>query len=230
MIVTCPNCSARYRIPDAAATTRMRCAECQYRWVPGEEATEAAPLPLAGGVGGGNDIAADAPVEVDAPPAEIPTPGSASAESAPLPQAGGGSRTLATIIAIIIGVALALAAAGLWVDDATRAQLATVPGVGDLLARLDPAPSPLKITQHGQVSVTGSGARFLEVTGTLTNPTDASQPVPALAATLSDPGGVALRWTIAPPAAAIPPHGSAPFASTVTGFPPDATRLSITPN
>ena len=104
------------------------------------------------------------------------------------------------------------------------------PASADLLARLDPAPSPLKITQHGQVSVTERGARVLEVTGAIANPTDAPLPAPPLAASLSGPAGVALRWVITPPAAAVPPHGSLPFASTVTGFPADATRLSITPN
>lgn len=50
MIVTCPNCQARYKLSDAvlARGTRLRCAACDHRWVPAIAApAEAAPAEAA---------------------------------------------------------------------------------------------------------------------------------------------------------------------------------------
>jgi predicted Zn finger-like uncharacterized protein len=62
VIVTCPQCAARYRLSDAvlARRGRLRCAACEHRWVP-----EAADVPREPAV---------APVEAEPPPPEVATP------------------------------------------------------------------------------------------------------------------------------------------------------------
>ncbi len=217
VIVTCPNCGAQYRLRQApAAGARMRCAECDHRWVPGSADDE--PLPLVVPT-----VAEPDPEPTPSPPPEeIVTEPDTDDDPEPDPRR---PRILATIAAVVLGLGLAVAAAGLWAGDAATDLLAQIPGVADYLP---PAgPSPLKLSVHGTVTPLPSGKRMLEATGTISNPTPAPMPVPALAATLAGPDGVALRWTIAPPVAVLPPGHSVAFSATVTGFPPNATALTV---
>ncbi|WP_205599633.1 zinc-ribbon domain-containing protein, partial [Sandarakinorhabdus rubra] len=42
MIITCPNCDARYQVPVGVLMRRpkLKCAECGHRWVPADEIDE----------------------------------------------------------------------------------------------------------------------------------------------------------------------------------------------
>jgi predicted Zn finger-like uncharacterized protein len=72
MDISCPNCTASYRVPDTLVAARrpLRCAACGHSWVP--EAPAAAP--------------AAAPVA--APPARVAPPAPPPAPVAPAPVAG----------------------------------------------------------------------------------------------------------------------------------------------
>jgi hypothetical protein len=173
----------------------------------------------------------DAATPVAPPP---PAPGEITEEfiEAPAPEPFGEVETLdpappstllRNLVAAIAGVALAIAAAGLWVG---RQDISALPVVGEMMAQIAP-PAPIEITVSGTTSDLSSGNRVLEVTGLITNRGKASVAVPTLAATLAGPDGVALRWTIPPPRRRLGPNQQVAYASTVTGFPQSATKLQV---
>ncbi len=228
MIVTCPNCGARYRLQAAPAPgARMRCAECDHRWIAEDDAepvTAAAPdrAPPAETP----PASAAPPAEPASPPPAVePRPDYAAADTPEAPPEPPRPRPLATLAAVIVGAGLLLVAAGLWLGDRAPGMLAQLPGIGEAFARAPAA--PLTITVQGHVSDLPPNQQLLEVTGTLTNPTAAPLAVPPLQATLSGPDGVALRWTIPAPVAVLPAGHQTGFTSTVTGFPRDATHLEV---
>nr|WP_310524677.1 zinc-ribbon domain-containing protein [Polymorphobacter sp.] len=261
MIVTCPNCGARYRLSDevVARGARLRCAACDHRWVPvGEAESVAEPVPepvdpddnaalgqvqaqmQAGEAEAGRWAARDGAAR-DAGEAAVPhvRPEAAAppvaAETMAVPQAmapeddgeaPARSTLLRSILAVILGLALAIAATGLW---AGQINVARLPVLGPALAGLIPAASPLQVTVAGAVTQLPSGGRVLEVTGTITNPGRRVQSVPLLKASLTGPTGNVRRWAISPPVTQLQPGESATFTSTVAGFPKDARTLSVTP-
>ena len=214
----------------------MRCAECDHRWVPevppqplpqpppdfdheaDEEAAFAAVQEqMRGGQPAHPGSTTKPPVAADEAPPEPPEQGYPEADAPP-------SALLRNAIAIIAGLALAIAAVGLW---AGQTDLAGVPIAGPMLAELA-TPSALQVAVKGSVTDLSSGGRVLEVTGSIRNPSAASVRLSSLAATLSGPQGVALRWTIAAPVARLAPGQSADFTSSVTDVPADARTLSVT--
>ena len=70
---------------------------------------------------------------------------------------------------------------------------------------------------------------FNNVKGVIRNTGTATADVPDLRASLSGPSGVALRWTIVPQIRRLPAGGKTEYSSTVTGFPPNARSVAITP-
>jgi predicted Zn finger-like uncharacterized protein len=241
VIVECPNCGARYRLSEAvlAKGARLKCAACQHRWVPtaADQRPEPppAPKPKPKPITEADEEAAFAAVQeqllsrwAEPPPGpavSAPEPVIAVADpSDPPEEPERESSSLArSIVAIIAGLALAVIAAGLWLG---RTDLASVPVVGDALASLE-ARSPLTLEVKGIVTQLPSSRRVLEVNGTIRNPGDAPATVAPLQATLSGPGGVALRWSIPAPVAVLPPGQEVMFSSTVTGFPAEAQNLSV---
>lgn len=219
MIVTCPNCDARYRLSDAvvARRARLKCAACDHRWVPEPEAEtppEAAPVVET----------APEPPPPEPPPPEPEPPAwepPEEEEDAEEPR----SHLVRNLVAIVLGLALTVTAAGLWVG---RVDAGRIPVIGDTLTRLIPVGQPLGLSVAGVVTQLPSGGRVLDVTGTITNRGQGRARVPLLRATLAGPDGAATRWTIAPPVAELAPGASAGFTSTVMGFPPAATSLTIT--
>ncbi|WP_426169558.1 zinc-ribbon domain-containing protein [Sandarakinorhabdus sp. DWP1-3-1] len=216
MIVTCPNCGARYRLSDevVARRARLKCAACDQRWVPEPEAetVEAAPEP---------EPPEPPPPEPPAPEPEPAWEPPEEEEEEEEPR----SHLVRNIVAVVLGLALTITAAGLWVGQVDTSR---IPVVGDTLSRLVPVGQPLDIGVSGVVTQLPSGGRVLDVTGTITNRGQARARVPLLRASLAGPDGPARRWTIAPPVTELAPGASATFTSTIIGFPPAATRLSIT--
>jgi predicted Zn finger-like uncharacterized protein len=240
VIVECPNCQARYRLSEAvlAKGARLKCAACQHRWVPSaaDQTPEPPPPPPKPRVlTEADEEAAFAAVQEQllsrwaepspssAPPV-LPEPVTVTADPEPEDEPEAESSGLArSIVAVIAGLALAVIAAGLWLG---RTDLATVPGVGPLMEGID-ARSPLTLEVKGIVTQLPSSRRVLEVNGVIRNPGDTPATVAPLAATLSGPEGVALRWTVPAPVAVLPPRQQVAFSSTVTGFPATAQSLSV---
>lgn len=249
MIVSCPNCDARYKLPDAvlARGGRLKCAACGQRWVP----EVPAPQPL---VTEADEEAAFAAVQEQisarwAEPAIAPrdsAPAAAFAapeDIAPDHQADDGGADdigdeagdetddaarpalLRNLVAGLAGLALSIAAAGLWVG---RVDVEAVPWLGPALARLAP-PAPLDISVTATTTTLPSGRLLVEVRGIIRNSGRGPAAVPDLRATLSGPAGTALRWTIVPNVRRLPPGTETEYSSTVTGFPAEARQVAITP-
>ena len=91
------------------------------------------------------------------------------------------------------------------------------------------ADSPLKLMVTSQDrQKLASGNDLVSLSGRVINPTEQIQPVPPLQADLRDGGGkLVYSWTIAPPAAQLPPRGSASFNAAELGVPPNATSLTL---
>lgn len=245
VLIICPNCGARYKLSEGvlARGARLRCAACDHRWVPeaAVEASATAPRPVTEA----DEEAAFAQVQAQMQarwesPAPVAQPVEAPVEPAfePEPEADEATdepRILKTVLAVIAGAAMMIVAVGLWVDqvgvaaaDLAAADLAAVPGVEAVLANFEP-PTPLRLSIDGTVTPLASGKQLLEVTGAIANPGPGAARVPALVATLSGPRGVALRWTIPAPVKNLGGGRQVAFASTVTGFPADATELAVRP-
>ena len=253
MIVSCPNCDARYKLPDAmlARGARLKCAACEHRWVP--DVPVAAPAPLmpsprppmteadeeAAFVAVQEQISArwaDAATKV--PPvtaAEVPPVvlgiGDGDGDDTPedtdadADDAPLRSTWLRNLGAGVASLALAITAAGLWVG---RVDLTSTPYIGAALARVTP-PAPLDISVVGTTTILPSGRLLLEVKGVIRNTGSATAEVPDLRATLSGPAGTALRWTIIPHVRRLPAGTETEYSSTVIGFPPEARSVAITP-
>jgi predicted Zn finger-like uncharacterized protein len=229
VIISCPNCSARYRIAATAIpdTGRMRCAACGHRWTlepdddlpmaPSASPDVPPPPPEPAPV-----IEAPAPAEVvpiEAVPIEAVIAEEEDAEPASSP-------LLRNIVAIVIGGALAVGAAGLWV---ARIDPERLPVLGHSLAALAPQPLPLEIAFTARTSTLPSGDRLLEINGKVRNTGTESVTLPDLEVRLAGPGGTLRRWRIAPPVTSLAPRTGVTFASTATGFPADANLVGIRP-
>jgi predicted Zn finger-like uncharacterized protein len=264
VIVSCPNCAARYKLSEAvlARGARLKCAACDHRWVPEAPVAVPAPPPVATPrprqteadeeaafaavqeqiSARWADAAAPVAAPVIAPLAEA-QPVSAAAPAAPVaadhqadddsddsdgdPGADAPPRPalLRNLVAGLAGLALSIIAAGLWVG---RVDVTALPYAGPLLAQLSP-PAPLAISVTGTTTVLPSGRLLLEVKGIIRNTGTTSADVPDLRATLSGPAGMALRWTIMPRVRRLPAGTETEYSSTVTGFPPEARSVAITP-
>ncbi len=89
--------------------------------------------------------------------------------------------------------------------------------------------SPLKLMVTSQDrQKLASGNDLVSLSGRVINPTEQTLTVPPLQADLRDGGGkLVYSWTIAPPAARLPPRGSASFNAAELGVPPNATSLTL---
>lgn len=216
MIVTCPNCSAAYRLDVATVLRRprLKCANCQHRWVPTEAVDE------------DEEVAA---VQEELRAARVPPPPpEPEPEPEPPPEPAAApepERTpvLKWLLALALGAAFTTAAAGLWIG---RIDPETVPGVRDALAQLMPPPPRLDVAVQGNVGRLPGGS-LLEVTGVISNPGKASVVVPPLNARLLVNGQPKRDWTIPPPAAMIKPGQRLAFASTITDVPDGPVTVQI---
>jgi len=217
MIISCPNCGARYRLAASAvaAPTRMRCAACDHRWVADVSVTPDAAPPIAQAVLLAVSLADASPLNT--PQADVPVSDHYEFR---------GSTLLRSLAALVIGGALAIAAIGLWV---ARIDPADLPVLGDQIAALAPRPLPLKVSFKAHVSQLPSGDRLLEIAGAVKNIGTATIDLPDLEARLATRSATARRWRIAAPVASLGPGASTAFASTATGFPADATIVAIRP-
>ena len=218
VIIACPECGSRYRLPDTtvAENARMRCAACDNRWVVAAAMAEEPLVPS-------SQPEPDPPQPPIVEPIRVPEP---DPEPVREPKMAHGSTLLRTLVAIAIGAALALAAAALWLR---RVDPADLPLIGDQLARLSTPAVALTVTFTARTSELTSGDRLLEINGQVTNRGATRIDVPPLEARLAGPGGTVRRWRITVPTAGLDPGKSAAFASTATDFPADATIVAIRP-
>ena len=204
MIIACPNCGARYRLPaDVAGDRAMRCAACDHRWVPDAGVMLAdVPAPAIGPV-----------VDNIPPPAEPP-----ASERV----------VLKTLVAIVVGGALAIGAAALWAVRIDPSELAAeFPMIEDRIAAFFPAALPLAVTVSARTTPLSSGDRLLEIKGQVRNTGDIPITLPDFEVRLAGADGTVRRWRITASVPVLAPGASAGFASTATGFPAGATTVGV---
>ncbi|TFU02856.1 hypothetical protein EUV02_06480 [Polymorphobacter arshaanensis] len=215
MILTCPECGARYRLADDAippAGRSVQCASCKHSWF------EAAPQQAA--------VAAvatpPAPTPVAAPaPAPIPRPA-----PPPEPEAPQRSHWLWTLAALVTGLVLTVLAASVWRADLSA--LGVPVPAGAAIETAAPTTSPLIIEATVQLRVLPSGGNFMAVTGTITNPTKTEQPVVAMVADVLDAQGKVLdSWPIPAPLSVLPAGRTVGFDSAASNIDPAAASLSV---
>lgn len=215
-----------------ARGARMRCAECQHRWMPtADAAADGLSLePLM-------SEPALPPPPPPPPPVPEPTPlaeqivaddNEEALDDDALDDDASPRRRSAWrwIIALLFGLVLAAAAGALWI---ARTDPDRIPALAPLLARLQAEPSPLRADVTGIVTRLPSGERLIEITGHVRNPGPGRESIKGVDARLSSGSGTARRWRINVPVRTLGPGESASFASTATGFSADAVILSVTP-
>lgn len=205
MIVSCPECGARYRLADDAIPVEgraMRCAACKHRWY------EIGPDPVA-----------------DTPPAPQPEPDITPEQSAwtpdpepddePAPERHG---VLKTIFALLLSAALFAGAALLWVPNPPTLDLSRVPWLERLIAPPAAPKSPLGVVFEVERQPVADGRTLFAVRGAVINPTREPQPIPRLEGRLVDASNtITYRWTVDPGRTSLPPGGRAPFDTSAIG-------------
>ncbi len=210
VIISCPNCSAQYRVAVGvvARRPRLKCAACSHRWVPAEELDEDEAVAA---------VQEEARAASLPPPPPEPEPEPEAEPEPPPPPPPPTAPWLKNMVAIVLGAALATAAVGLWVG---RVDPALLPGVGTILASTETPSTLLDVRVEGRVTRLPGGGSLLEVTGTIRNPGRSSASVPPLNARLLVAGQPARDWTIPPPAPSVGPGATVMFASSLTDVPP----------
>ena len=230
MIVTCPECAARYRLADGAIPPEgrsMRCASCQNRWfaLPPDDASAPALTAATNDPPAGVAIAPLASTLAMAGP----TPRFEPALPAPPPvfeawstvdddDAQRGSPVVKTVFAVVLGLALTAGAAALWMPDLPPLDTSRVPWLDTLLHPAARAASPLALDVAVERQPLGDGRTVFALTGTIRNPTATTQPVEGLEGRLLNARGqLAYSWAIASPVARLAPGATARFEASAVG-------------
>lgn len=131
-------------------------------------------------------------------------------------------RRKGLLIVVLLVLFIAAVAAAAWFL-APREWMARA----GLVAASSDSPLKLMVTSQDRQKL-ASGNDLVSLSGRVINPTDATQPVPALQADLRDNGGkLVYSWTIAPPTARLAPRASASFNAAELGVPANATSLTL---
>lgn len=235
MILTCPSCQSRFRIPDGSLGTegrRVRCGDCRHVWHAMPDPAEAPPADLTADTADATTtaeydrFAAASDSDTDSPPvsdasAWAPRPGTQ-------PERKPASKGLIIGWGLLVLVIAGLAAAG-WF--ARSEVVATVPesrqiydSLGVPLAAEEP-----QLVLHDVVSLrrTVDGKEQLQVQGLVTNEGTREVSVPEMRAVIRDTDGSELHsWTFRPESERLAPGDSTDF-STATANPPDEGSLAL---
>jgi len=217
VIVSCPKCSAQYRVAVGVVMRRprLKCAACTYRWVPSEEIDEDEAVAAV------QEEARAASLPPPPPPEPEPEPGP---EPEPPPPRGPPALWLKWLVAIVLGAAFTTASVGLWVG---RIDPEALPGVADALVQVAPSAAQLDVKLEGRVTRLPGGSALLEVIGTIHNPSSTRLAVPPLGARLLVSGVRVRDWTIPPPAASVGPGKTLIFASSLTDVPAGPVSVQV---
>ncbi|HEX2526992.1 MAG TPA: DUF3426 domain-containing protein [Geminicoccus sp.] len=207
MIVTCPNCAAKYRIDSAAIGERGRmvsCANCRHRWFvdPQHTATESATAPP--------------------PPAPDPVrPGETSGTVRP----GSRSSRLGWIVLLVL---VTLVAGAVLARDRIATMWPQTAGVYRLVGlsvTIDPG---IEIRGVTSAETQENGVRVLVVTGEVVNTTDYARTVPPLhVSVLDDDRKELVNEIIKVEPAILEARATVRFETRVQDVPPEARHTAV---
>ncbi len=251
MILSCPSCSARFRV-DAdqlgVAGRKVRCVKCGHVWhaTPDQDEEEPTPASDSGAAASGGADEADADAGEDDLPDEPPPfesfeamreqmAGERRARSRARARQAVAQKPRRAWLRPLLGWLVLLAAVGGILGAAWYARYSVV-GTFPTAARLydmvgisisTVAPG-LRIQDVQPARRTENGDTVLVVTGRVVNDTDATQPVPALRITLKGADGTILaNWRVAANSAAVPPGGSTAFEARRANPPAGASEITV---
>lgn len=254
MILTCPECSARYVVDPKAllpAGRVVRCAKCKHSW------KEDAPKDHVEVVADAVETAAESPPEAtNAAPEEDefsirrrrrkkrprPMPKGTNLPALQNHKHGGtmwGWYGLGGFVALIIVGFLIFQSSisDIWPPSKKLYRalglesnaLARAAQEGTKSAPKIPWEDQYKIQDISLEKVSVSGVITLKIKGNVANLTDKTLPLPLLRIHLRDDQGQSIRdWTFKSEAATISPDGKVPFATSLPNPPGNATSISVT--
>jgi predicted Zn finger-like uncharacterized protein len=230
MILSCPNCSARFLINAAALQPtgrEVRCGRCRHQWF----ATPPEPDAL--------ELEQEAPEKPSPPP--LPPPllePAAPVEPRPIPKGSNlpvvakqKRRGVGTIIGwlLLLAVVIALGVAIAERDTVMALYPETRPIYGAVGFQTPPLGAGLDITDETCSRTMQEGLPVLICEGRLRNTTKYDQRVPGLRGALLDAGGQELQaWTFAVGVPTLGPNQSVPFRTEVRQPASAATEWRVT--
>jgi predicted Zn finger-like uncharacterized protein len=238
MILSCPDCSTRYRVDPASIGPqgrKVRCSKCGRTWLGKPEAAEASTelAPRA--------IAAEARVREIEP--ELHAPARAEAAAArqkarrqrwegrkpPPARRGGGGWKAAVAWLFLFAVVGAVAAGAYAMRDKI---IATWPASARLYAMAGIGPEPfghgLELRNVTSTEARSGEDRVLEIEGEIANVSDRVRDIPNLRGALFDAQNNELQhWIFSAPESRLLPGEKKTFKTAVRNPKPEATRLTI---
>jgi len=236
MILTCPNCNARFLINAAAlrpSGREVRCGRCRHQWFATPPDEESVPAP--------EEISGQTPEETKAAPDRVPPPlpppEPVYDEPRPIPPGSNlpaipkRRRSVGIILGWLLFV-LVLIALGVLVAERDRVMSAypeTRPVFGALGFEVPPIDAGLKITDESCSRTVQEGLPVLICEGKVSNTSQHARHVPTLRGALRDAAGRELQsWTFTVPDDSLGPGESVAFRTEVRQPAAAATELSIT--
>jgi len=241
MILSCPECSTRYRVDAASIGSKgrkVRCSKCGHTWIGLPEAAEpeAAPFrppapvvaeeplpPPLRAAAPEDDLSAPRPEDRRRPPPE-------RRPKAPPARKRSGGRVVAAIAWIVVlGILGAAAGGAIAMKDRViekwpqSERIYALVGLGP-----DPIGHGLELRNVKSSEAKNGDERVLAIEGEIANTSGKVRDVPMLKGTLFDAKNAELQsWTFPAPEARLLPGEKAVFKTEVRNPKPEATRLTI---
>lgn len=228
MILDCPECHARYLVPDSAigvSGRTVRCANCRHSWfqtLPGDAAAPPPEAPATAPVIGSTPKPAAATATFVDPAVETPARDyDAFAHRPPFRPRRNVTR-VRTVAAIAAGL-LMLVTIGiiLWTTAPGLAQQVGL-SIGPDAVQLRIVDNPIERRKMT------NGSELFAISGQITNPSAAQQRVPDIRADLRDAQGkIVFSWTISPQQRTLGPRAALDFNSAQVDVPANSKRLDL---